>query len=111
MDYDYINKTYLLSFVCGQRVRHQVIKKEGEIIRPNRSALHYVNVRFDGDKHGSLCHPGELEYFPLGIDDGIEVTDEMYAAARATWPETWEEYNLEKALRRAIAAALSARRK
>lgn len=38
------------------------------------------------------------------------VTDEMYRVARATWPEPWQAYNLETALRAALEAAAAVAR-
>lgn len=61
MAYDYIKQYYGLSFTPGERVWHTVERKNGTV-RPERpSHGHYVNVQFDGERHGpSLCHPNEL---------------------------------------------------
>lgn len=43
---------------------------------------------------------------PIAAHGAGAVTEAMYRRARATWPEPWESYNLETALRRALDAAL-----
>lgn len=58
--YDYIKQAYGFTAQVGQRVRHTVTKKEGAIAREDRSAGHYVQVKFDGMNHARPCHPDEL---------------------------------------------------
>lgn len=62
MAYDYVKRTYCVSFNIGQRVRHTVTKQYGVVAREDKSASHYVQVRFDGRAHRLPCHPHELEY-------------------------------------------------
>jgi hypothetical protein len=62
MAYDYIKRTYTFQPQTGRRVTHTVTKRSGLIAREDRSASHYVQVRFDGDNHALPCHPMELEY-------------------------------------------------
>ncbi len=62
MSYDYIKRTYPVTPKVGERVRHTVTNRSGEIAREDRSQGHYVQVRFDGQAHRSPCHPMELEY-------------------------------------------------
>lgn len=64
MPYDYVRRTYNVQPEIGARVRHTVINKFGVVCREDKSAGHYVQVRFDGQKHRSPCHPTELEYLP-----------------------------------------------
>lgn len=59
--YDYIQKTYGLTFRVGQRVRHTTTGKSGIVTREDRSQGHYVQVRFDDKKFSAPCHPQELE--------------------------------------------------
>lgn len=59
--FDYVRRTYGVNPHDGQRVRHQVTGKFGTVKRA-RSALHYVHVQFDGQKHKTPCHPTELDY-------------------------------------------------
>ena len=58
--YDYIKRMYGFEAKIGTRVRHTVINRDGVIARENKSAGHYVQVRFDGDNHAKPCHPDEL---------------------------------------------------
>lgn len=60
MAYEYIKRTYGLTFVPGQRVRHSVTGGDGTVKREAASMGHYVMVAFDGRKHASPCHPEEL---------------------------------------------------
>lgn len=62
MAYEYIKRTYAVTPEIGGRVRHHVTNKEGTIAREDRSASHYVQVRFDGDAHALPCHPTEMDY-------------------------------------------------
>lgn len=62
MPYHYISRQYGVSPQVGQRAYHKEVKRYGVILRPKPSAAHYVHIRFDGEKHGSLSHPMELEY-------------------------------------------------
>lgn len=62
MAYEYIKRTYKFQPEIGRRVKHTVTKNEGVIAREDRSAGHYVQVRFDGRRFVSPCHPDELEY-------------------------------------------------
>lgn len=60
-DYAYIERAYGIHYEAGLRVWHTETKRFGTVKRCNRSAAHYVNVRFDGDTRNGLCHPGSLE--------------------------------------------------
>lgn len=62
--YDYIKRAYPLADVpnVGTRVRHNETNRLGVIAREDRSQSHYVQVRFDGDKHSLPCHPMALEH-------------------------------------------------
>ena len=62
MAYDYIKRTYTFQPQVGRRVKHTVTGKLGVISREDRSASHYVQVRFDGQRFALPCHPMELEY-------------------------------------------------
>lgn len=59
--YTWIKNTYSFQPEVGRRVRHTVTKKEG-VIATEDSQANYVQVRFDGQRHKSPCHPGELAY-------------------------------------------------
>lgn len=59
--YAYIRRTYGVEPTPGRRVRHQITNRHGLIVRP-RGDPHYVQVRFDGQKHTVPCHPTELDY-------------------------------------------------
>lgn len=59
--YDYILRHYNLAFNEGDRVRHTVTNKRGEV-RPEMPGVgHYVQVRFFGQRVPMPCHPEELE--------------------------------------------------
>lgn len=60
MGYEYIAKTYGATFNIGDRVYHNEVKCAGTVMRVNKSCEHYVQVRFDGDRHASSCHPMAL---------------------------------------------------
>ncbi len=62
MSYDYVKRAYGVTPVVGERVRHTEIDKLGVIAREKLSAGHHVQVRFDGEKFASPCHPTALEY-------------------------------------------------
>lgn len=62
-DYEYVRRQYGVAPVVGERVRHTEINKQGTIAKPSETHGHYVQVRFDGQKHASNCHPTSLEYF------------------------------------------------
>lgn len=62
MAYEYIKRNYKFRPVIGRRVRHTVTKFEGVIAWEDPSSGHYVQVRFDGNRHRSNCHPDEIEY-------------------------------------------------
>ena len=62
MAYDYIKRNYGVSPEPGMVVYHAVTKRYGVIKRENRSASHYVQVTFEGDRHALPCHPTELHY-------------------------------------------------
>jgi len=62
MAYEYIERTYNVKPVVGQRVFHTVVEKYGVIAKEDHTAGHYVQVRFEGQKFASPCHPTELEY-------------------------------------------------
>lgn len=59
--YAYIRRSYGVTPTPGQRVRHQITHRYGVIVRPHDDP-HYVQVRFDGQKHSTPCHPTELDY-------------------------------------------------
>jgi hypothetical protein len=60
--YDYIERVYGKTFTAGQRVRFtEGGPRAGTVMRPRPSHEHYIQVRFDGEKNGSLCHPGSVE--------------------------------------------------
>lgn len=60
MAYNYIKQRYGLTFEVGDRVRHTITKMPGTVRRENKSASHYVQVRFDGRRTVNSCHPQEL---------------------------------------------------
>lgn len=60
--YEYIKQTYDFDASIGERVEHTVTKKRGVIAREDKSAGHYVQVKFDGMNHARPCHPDELAY-------------------------------------------------
>lgn len=62
MAYEYVKRTYNVTPVVGERVFHAIIDRAGTISREDRSQGHYVQVKFDGRKHPTPCHPTELEY-------------------------------------------------
>lgn len=64
MSYEYVKRTYSVNPKVGLRVRHHETKRLGRITREDRGAAHYVQVRFDGDKHSLPCHPLALDYAP-----------------------------------------------
>lgn len=59
MAYRYIERTYGTTFKPGDRVKHTVTNKTGEIRRASGDPQYY-NVRFDGLDHNRPCHPDEL---------------------------------------------------
>ena len=59
MAYNYIQRIYGTTFQPGDRVRHTVTDKCGQVMRPTGDPQYY-RVRFDGQKHGSECHPQEI---------------------------------------------------
>lgn len=62
MSYDYIKRAYSVAPKVGSRVRHTETNRTGQITREDRGQAHYVQVRFDGDKHSLPCHPAALDY-------------------------------------------------
>lgn len=62
MNYDYVRRMYGADPIVGQRARHTVTNREGEIRPEKPGEGHYVQVRFDGDRLPLPCHPTELEY-------------------------------------------------
>jgi hypothetical protein len=62
MPYDYVKTHYSVDPKVGQRVTHQVTKKDGVIMREKPSQAHYVMVKFDGRGFSVPCHPTELDY-------------------------------------------------
>ena len=62
MQYEYVRRAYGVEPIVGQRVTHTVTRKSGVIAREDKSQGHYVQVRFDGQKHTLPCHPTELDY-------------------------------------------------
>jgi hypothetical protein len=60
--YDYVRRTYDVPAYIGTRVT--VYGKPGVIV-PARSDLHYIHVRFDGQRHSLPAHPtDEVVYAP-----------------------------------------------
>lgn len=68
--YEYVRRAYGVSPEIGARVQHTVTKRFGVIAREDKSQGHYVQVRFDGQKHRSPCHPTELDYRPTAEAEG-----------------------------------------
>ncbi|MGR4927230.1 hypothetical protein ACIPUD_10490 [Bradyrhizobium sp. CAR08] len=62
MPYDYIQRTYGVTPIVGERIKHHVVTKGGTITKEDPSASHYVQVLFDGDRHPLPCHPTEMDY-------------------------------------------------
>lgn len=62
MAYDYVRRTYGVCPIVGRRVTHTVTAKIGTIAREDKTQGHYVQVKFDGQKFNSPCHPTELDY-------------------------------------------------
>lgn len=62
MPYDYIQRTYSVTPIIGERIKHHATKREGTIDREDFSASHYVQVLFDGDAEPLPCHPTEMDY-------------------------------------------------
>lgn len=62
MAYDYVRRTYDVCPIVGRRVTHTVTAKSGTIAREDQTQGHYVQVKFDGQKFNSPCHPTELNY-------------------------------------------------
>ncbi len=62
--YRYIREMYGLDFRPGERVALEITNKPGTVAREDRSVSHYVQVRFDGQRHLSPCHPGSLIKLP-----------------------------------------------
>lgn len=63
MAYEYIKRMYEFQPVVGATVKHQETGKIGVITRENKSAGHYVQVRFSGVQHSMPCHPRALIYY------------------------------------------------
>lgn len=61
MAYDYIRNYYGIGFNVGERVKHRVLQKNGNVTREDKGNSHYVMVKMDGRKHSVPCHPEELE--------------------------------------------------
>jgi hypothetical protein len=62
MAYNYIRRAYSVDPRVGQRITMD--GKPGTIIRPQGDPQ-YLNVRFDGQKHGSNVHPTwKVDYAP-----------------------------------------------
>lgn len=61
MAYEYITRSYGKNYVIAQRVRHTVTGEVGSVAREDKSAGHYVQVKFEGRKFSVPCHPDELE--------------------------------------------------
>lgn len=64
MAYDYVKRNYAVQPKVGARARHTVTNRLGTIRPEDKSAGHYVQVCFDGQKHSLPCHPLELDYDP-----------------------------------------------
>lgn len=84
MEYAYIKRSYGATFCPGDRVEHQVTGKAGEVMSPDQSALHYVQVSFD-DRTG-LCHPQELKIIARGAAWSAAIK-EMFPVAHLTFPD------------------------
>lgn len=70
MAYDYIKRSYAFQPEIGRRVSHTVTKEFGVITREDKSAGHYVQVRFDDRKFSVPCHPDELVYVEEEVTNG-----------------------------------------
>lgn len=57
--YEYVRRTYGVPAYVGVRVRIGGV--EGVLVLAH-TALHYVHVRFDGQKFAVPYHPEEVEY-------------------------------------------------
>jgi hypothetical protein len=68
MPYDYIKKNYKFQPEVGRGVQHSVTKRFGRIAREDRGQGHYVQVKFQDDRHALPCHPDELSYIVAGED-------------------------------------------
>lgn len=68
MTYDYVKRAYGVNPILGQRVRHTETKKFGSIEHEDRSASHYVQVKFDGRDFALPCHPTSLDYSPFEVE-------------------------------------------
>ncbi len=63
--YDYVRNYYGVPARVGMRIK--MGQREGVITRA-RSDLHYIHVRFDGQKFSSPCHPTDgIEYLAAPI--------------------------------------------
>lgn len=62
MSYDYVKRTYGVEPKVGQKVKHAVTGRTGIVAREDKSAGHYVQVRFDDKRFALPCHPTELVY-------------------------------------------------
>lgn len=60
--YDYVRRTYDVDPQVGLWVTHTVTGRKGVITREDKSAGHYVQVKFEGYKKALPCHPTELQY-------------------------------------------------
>lgn len=60
-DYDYIQRQYGKTYTVGQRVRHTVTGKVGQVRLEDKGAGNYIQVRFDDRGFDLPCHPDELE--------------------------------------------------
>lgn len=60
MAYEYIARTYGRRFQIGQRILHTVTGREGVVTR-RRGDMHYLRVRFCGNRHLRNVHPLEAE--------------------------------------------------
>lgn len=69
MAYEYVKKNYALQPIVGRCVQHTVTKRFGKIAREDRSQGHYVQVRFQDDRHALPCHPDELKLIEYGEDN------------------------------------------
>jgi hypothetical protein len=60
--YDYVRRMYGVEPIVGARVRHTETGRFGVIAPMSPTHGHYVQVRFDGQRFASNCHPTALDY-------------------------------------------------
>lgn len=58
--YGYISRMYGITYRPGMRVQLERSDRIGTVAHMKPSAGHRVQVRFDGERHASPCHPNSL---------------------------------------------------